>query len=750
MDTPGLDVSTRLLGLERRMDLVESRLGIGAPAAIPTVETTAPAPASQPVLAPPRTRGSALAGWSERQRAEGLERPAVSVRESAESLESAIGGKWYAIAGALVFVVGVGLFLKFAYDQGWLGMVPMSVRCLSAAGVGAVMLILAEWLRRRVNEWAAVGLNAAGLGTLFTAAYASYRFDLVGQMPALAMLVGVGVIGLAISCRAGLASVGVVSLLGGYVAPFLVGGDPSRAWTLPWYWLMLLAVGAGVGAWKRGAFGALRAVSVAMTMVLGGAWCARFGGRWPLDATVFIAGAWALAHAELCWSSWAGRAAREGRGLTSHMAVSVSVTAWSAVMGVMVARAGWPVADWMATAALAVATLFCGVSLAGHLRVLRDAPETEGERLGAVMLLQAGGLLIATIALAFAGWAQVSVWLALGSAAVGAGRWARSRPVRVYGVVLLSLGTARLVALDSWPGALTRSIDTFGGLVISHWGMLMLAASASWMVAAAFSAWRGPEREDSAPREVPSAWASAVLSAIGLLVLMLSVLHSQAKLESVCYAWIGLAMSAGVAGLFDRRLMLRVHALWAMALALAAWIFAFVFEGWSASGDPAGLHRGLISALVLGGGLWTLGRRAASAVPDDESRRWLGALVGVAAVGLVFAASSFEAARGAALLTSSVAVRSAAVSVWWGVFALGLLAGGYWARVSMVRLAGLALLGAAAVKAVTFDLSPHVSPGWRAASVLVLGLLMLGVGAAYARAMPRASRLTTSDAPDAV
>lgn len=746
MDTPAFDVATRLFRLERRMELVESRLGICSPETAPIAEVMTPKAASEPELAPPRTRGSAVAAWSERQRAEAIERPAMSARESAESLESTIGGKWYAVAGALVFVVGVGLFLKFAYDQGWLGMVPMSVRCLSAAGVGAVMLVIAEWLRRRVNAWAAVGFNAAGLGTLFSAAYASYRFDLVGQTPALAMLIGVGVVGLAISCRAGLASVGVVSLLGGYAAPFLVGGDPSRAWTLPWYWLMLLAVGAGVGAWKRGAFGVLRGVSVGMTMVLGGVWCARFGARWSMDATVFIAAAWAIAHAELCWSSWAGRAAREGRGLTNHAAASVAMTTWGAVMGVMVARAGGPVADWMATASLALATVFCGVTLAGHLRVLRDAPETEGERLGAVMLLQTGGLLIATIALAFAGWAQVVVWLALGAAAVGAGRWSRSRPARVYGVVLLGLGTARLVAIDSWGGVLTAPMETIGGLVVSRWGILMLAASAAWFAAALFSAWRGPEREDAAARERPSEWASTLLSGIGVLVLMGSVLHSGASRESVCFAWIALAIAVGVAGLFEGRLMLRVHALWSMVLALAAWGAAFAVLDWATAGDPAGLHRGLISALVLGGGLWTLGRRAASAVADVDSRRWCGALVGAAAVGLIFAASSLEAARTAALLTSNPAVRSAAVSVWWGAFALALLASGYWARASMVRLAGLGLLGVAAVKALTFDLSPHVSPGWRAASVLVLGLLMLGVGVVYARLMRRTDRIEETGA----
>ena len=62
---------------------------------------------------------------------------------------------------------------------------------------------------------------------------------------------------------------------------------------------------------------------------------------------------------------------------------------------------------------------------------------------------------------------------------------------------------------------------------------------------------------------------------------------------------------------------------------------------------------------------------------------------------------------------------------------LGNVLGSVWER---LRYAGLGLLAIAALKAVLFDLA-SVSAVWRAMSFLILGLLMLGVGVGYARAM---------------
>ena len=92
--------------------------------------------------------------------------------------------------------------------------------------------------------------------------------------------------------------------------------------------------------------------------------------------------------------------------------------------------------------------------------------------------------------------------------------------------------------------------------------------------------------------------------------------------------------------------------------------------------------------------------------------------------------------RVASSFAADAAVRGSAVSIYWGVFAVALIGAGFVARIAWVRYAGLALIAVASVKAVVFDLG-SVPQGWRIASFIGLGVLMLGVHFAYSRLSER-------------
>lgn len=66
------------------------------------------------------------------------------------SLESLIGGRFFAAVGALVVVIAIAMFLKLGIDRGWFAMSP-TLRCLAAGGFGLALLVAGEALRRRVN-----------------------------------------------------------------------------------------------------------------------------------------------------------------------------------------------------------------------------------------------------------------------------------------------------------------------------------------------------------------------------------------------------------------------------------------------------------------------------------------------------------------------------------------------------------------------------------------------------------------------
>ncbi|MFZ4573689.1 MAG: DUF2339 domain-containing protein [Phycisphaerales bacterium] len=112
-----------------------------------------------------------------------------------------------------------------------------------------------------------------------------------------------------------------------------------------------------------------------------------------------------------------------------------------------------------------------------------------------------------------------------------------------------------------------------------------------------------------------------------------------------------------------------------------------------------------------------------------------------AAVAVFFTATSFDVARLASTFAMDPAVRGSAVSIYWGIFAVALIASGFAGRLAWVRYAGLALIAIASTKAVVFDLG-SVPQGWRIASFIGLGVLMLGVHFAYTRLSARLLRPT--------
>jgi uncharacterized membrane protein len=106
---------------------------------------------------------------------------------------------------------------------------------------------------------------------------------------------------------------------------------------------------------------------------------------------------------------------------------------------------------------------------------------------------------------------------------------------------------------------------------------------------------------------------------------------------------------------------------------------------------------------------------------------------------LILLASTSEVARFAASLSADSTAREAAVSIWWGVFGLGLVVAGFLGAGATIRRAGLALVGVAVAKALLFDLA-NVRLEGRVASFLGLGLLMLGVAVLYNRIAARATK----------
>ncbi|MGF1633246.1 MAG: DUF2339 domain-containing protein, partial [Phycisphaerae bacterium] len=150
--------------------------------------------------------------------------PAVYVPppSHAEHLERTLGMKWTAWLGALALVVGVGLAVKLAYDEGLLRAVPAAVRLVMAALVGFGMLAVGEFVHRRNNPPAAASLLGAGVAVLFIVAFAGNAyFDVYGAQVAFVLSAAVALLGAGVAALRRTLTTAVISLLGAGLAPLL-------------------------------------------------------------------------------------------------------------------------------------------------------------------------------------------------------------------------------------------------------------------------------------------------------------------------------------------------------------------------------------------------------------------------------------------------------------------------------------------------------------------------------------------------
>jgi uncharacterized membrane protein len=770
------DIRRLLEDLDGRLREVEKRLGmprraatppasLGRPPAPPVVSLTqtfpaivtplnaAPIAATAPPVAPPAPVPTPPE--PERPLAP-LPTPATSSvvaiaapqRAEPWSIERLVGGRYFLAAGAIVVVIGVGLFLKLGYDMGWFRM-SNAWKCIWGAIFGMTMIGAGEIVRRRINVLASTGLSAAGLGALYLSTYAAHGFyALIGPVAAFILLLLVVAVGVAIAVVAQQAGVAVLAMLGGYLAPFLLTIDNPSPSVVPLHSFALLATGLSLAGWRPGVFRVLRSIAWWGTVILAFVWFVRQGIDHPVVALPYFAAVWAAVHAELILSV---RGEYESDAPFDEstpalllrwrnarpIATSVSTSVFSVLFGVVVLRQNPILPDWFVPAGATAAAALLSMVLAGHLRVLKDSPRTDAQRLGAGLAMQAGALLIAAVALAFSGSLEVCAWLALGVAAVGAGAWIAAPSLCIYGVVPLAIGAARLVTYDALVTRRSFLPVSVWTLVVDRWTLLMLVGAAAWAVSALLvlrlrdGAFRAPPARNSfTPRFLRG--APDAFTIVGLVLLLSSLMHPDTSPGAVSVAWTLTGVLVAVARLREHRLLLAAYAIAVLGAGVAAWGRAYLFHGWIATAQGALVHPGaLVGVLSIASfaGLAAWYRRDRGRRPDVTAAHWI--VCAAAGIALAWSVSSLEVYRFASRIEEGPRAPVGGLAAWWGMFALALLIAGFKLRARPLQFAGvtgfLLALGAWAAAFVVpgWTASAHgslVHPGFAIAAALVLAM----------------------------
>jgi uncharacterized membrane protein len=152
---------------------------------------------------------------AERSRSASAAKPA---RPRAD-LETRIGGNWFNRIGIIAVALGVGFFLKYAFDNQWIG--PWG-RVLIGIAIGLSFLITGERLRPRYRNYA-YGLTGGGILILYLSIFAAYKFlEILEPAPAFICMAVVTATASLLSARYSALPIAVLGLIGGFLTPILL------------------------------------------------------------------------------------------------------------------------------------------------------------------------------------------------------------------------------------------------------------------------------------------------------------------------------------------------------------------------------------------------------------------------------------------------------------------------------------------------------------------------------------------------
>lgn len=610
------------------------------------------------------------------------------------NLELQIGTRWVAWIGAILLVMAAGFFAKLAYDNQWIRITPAG-RCLLLAAFGSALIGCGEWCIRRISRASAVGLYGAGLGVLYLTSLASYRFfDLVGGGTAFFFLALVGAVGVALTIRARMLTIGGLSLVGGYLAPLLLRDVSAGPMGLPTYISVVFAVALLLSAWRESPFRPLRGVAIGLHAAIGTLWLLGPGSKDAATGMAFLSTWWAMVLVECIG------AARREQSANFNATGTFAMTLWLALVGCRVLASNGA-EDWLGAytfllgCVAAILAVWIGVGLDG----LRSPARNATSKLAASFWVQCGILLATAVGLQFdqdglGGIGRTIGWLSIGLACVELARYTNSNRVELFGAIVGGLGLMRLALVDCTSSVVLRgwagfSLSTIGGFEFSTATLLLGFAIV------------------------------VILAAIGRLRVVGDAAHRSAALMLATLAgtsWLALASLSGrgnlvtilwvlpAFGLFQlgggnvRRHCLHVGAM-LLGLSMLRWLAMDALgprlaHGWTATSAWPVLNGQVLTALLLIAACWLAGRsmrRGHDSETGSQIASLSAGILAMAAFGLI--ALSFELDR--AIWTFGAGSTWPAVqhlTLWllpmWAMGGVGLVFWGRQRKLNPVVLAG--------------------------------------------------------------
>ncbi|MBI5474651.1 MAG: DUF2339 domain-containing protein [Ignavibacteriae bacterium] len=218
----------------REPEVIEEKRPIEVPTEIPV----APQPPVEPTLVVKPTdvqQPAAAPQPSAPAQVPSFRKPGKSRNE----WEALIGGRILNRIGALALIIGMGFFLKYAFDNNWIN---ETMRVALGGIAGGGLVVFAARTHKKGFEVFSQGLVGAGISILYLSVYAAFNFyHIVPQLVAFVLMSGVTMLALWQGLKYDSLAVALLGWAGGFLTPFMLSTGEANAVGLFTYIALLVA-----------------------------------------------------------------------------------------------------------------------------------------------------------------------------------------------------------------------------------------------------------------------------------------------------------------------------------------------------------------------------------------------------------------------------------------------------------------------------------------------------------------------------
>lgn len=197
-----------------------------------------------------------------------VKKPKLTDGLTAELTEIKIGGTLLNRIGIVAFVFGLGFFLKYSFDNNWIG---PAGRVAIGILAGMILLAAGEYGQRKEYKIFSQGLTGGGIASLYFSIFAAFSFyHLLGQTVAFGMMILITTTAVLLSVRYNSFATALLGIVGGFLTPFFLNtGKPNEVGLFTYIALLNCGILA-LAAWKK--WRIINLISFAFTFLISVMW----------------------------------------------------------------------------------------------------------------------------------------------------------------------------------------------------------------------------------------------------------------------------------------------------------------------------------------------------------------------------------------------------------------------------------------------------------------------------------------------